>query len=203
MACASCPADLAPQLLAAAIAAFPHTDWRCRLLVISFLKSFAYIHHFLLTKEDASTLRQFALESALPDPQLEVREAACTLMVILIRSDSPRSLEKLCTTLSKSILKGKRLRNGEAVVPRHAAVLGLTAMLHTSPYDVPSFMPQALASLARCSNDAAPVNTTVRKAFGEFWRTHQESWAEYRERFSEEELEYVSEMIAPGASYYA
>ena len=113
-------------------------------------------------------------------------------------------------------------------MPRHAAVLGLTALLHTSPYDVPAFMPMALASLARCNNDVAPVNATVRKAFGDFWRhyhpalrmktghgtgsfpkpncfprTHQESWDEYRERFTEEELEYVSEMIAPGASYYA
>ena len=75
-------------------------------------------------------MRKFALDTALHDAQLEVRDEACTLVmlarilnqpgpdatslfevVVVIRTDSPQKLEKLCSKLSKSILKAAVLPN--------------------------------------------------------------------------------------------
>jgi len=197
----SYPLEACPVMITACMAAFDHPEWRVRLSVIRCLKALAFNHLFGVPTELATAMRGFAVDRALQDVQIEVRDEACTLVAVLVRGEATPVLEELVGSFARCV-SGKRLRSGEAVLPRHAGVLGLVALLYTAPYDVPSFMPRALMALARCSSDAAPVGTTVKKAFSEFWRTHKESWEDYRERFSEEELEHVNEMIS-APSYYA
>lgn len=197
----SYPLEACPVMITACMAAYDHPEWRVRISVIRCLKALAFNHLFGVPPELATAMRGFAVERALQDIQIEVRDEACTLVAVLVRGEAAPVLEDLVGSFARCV-SGKRLRSGEAVLARHAGVLGLVALLYTAPYDVPSFMPRALMALARCNSDAAPVGTTVRKAFSEFWRTHKESWEEYRERFSEEELEHVNEMIS-APSYYA
>lgn len=89
-----------------------------------------------------------------------------------------------------------------ALVVQHGAVLGLGALLLSSPYAVPSWMPPVLLALTQCIDDMPPVSTTARKLFADFWRTHRDEWAAQREAFTADELEQVSELLI-SPSYYA
>jgi len=89
-----------------------------------------------------------------------------------------------------------------ALVAQHGAVLGLGALLLSSPYAVPSWMPPVLLALTQCIDDVPPVSTTARKLFADFWRTHRDEWAVQKDAFTADELEAVSELLI-SPSYYA
>lgn len=44
---------------------------------------------------------------------------------------------------------------------RHAGVLGLSACILSSPYDVPTWMPQLLMDLSAHLNDTQPIEVSV------------------------------------------
>lgn len=90
----------------------------------------------------------------------------------------------------------------DALIKRHAGVLGLSSLVEAFPYDVPEWMPEVLVFLSGYFSDPPPVSTTVKKVFGDFKRTHQDSWHEDSKRFSQEELEVLSDMLI-SPSYYA
>lgn len=46
------------------------------------------------------------------------------------------------------------------LVKRHAGVLGLSACILSSPYDVPTWMPQLLMDLSAHLNDPQPIEVT-------------------------------------------
>ena len=52
--------------------------------------------------------------------------------------------------------------DGASISQKHAAVLGLKAFVLTSPYDVPSWLPEVLMALVRAAGQPAPIKTTVR-----------------------------------------
>lgn len=45
--------------------------------------------------------------------------------------------------------------------------------MRAAPYDVPDWLPPVLLALAKHVNDPQPVGGSVKRTFGEFWRTHQ------------------------------
>jgi len=45
----------------------------------------------------------------------------------------------------------------EAVLKRHAAVLGLSCLVDAFPYEIPKWMPDVLVKLAGCISDPAPI----------------------------------------------
>lgn len=47
------------------------------------------------------------------------------------------------------------------LVRRHAGVLGLSACILSSPYDVPTWMPQLLMDLSAHLNDSQPIEVCV------------------------------------------
>lgn len=47
------------------------------------------------------------------------------------------------------------------LVRRHAGVLGLSACILSSPYDVPTWMPQLLMDLSAHLNDTQPIEVCV------------------------------------------
>lgn len=47
---------------------------------------------------------------------------------------------------------------------KHATVLGLSAFVLASPYDVPEWLPALLLALVRAASQPAPIKTTVRCA---------------------------------------
>lgn len=49
----------------------------------------------------------------------------------------------------------------EDLVRRHAGVLGLSACILSSPYDVPTWMPQLLMDLSAHLNDTQPIEVSA------------------------------------------
>jgi proteasome activator subunit 4 len=88
------------------------------------------------------------------------------------------------------------------VAKRHAAVLGIAAVVLAFPYDLPKWMPKALVILSESSHDPAPIRTTITETFGEFKRTHQDNWETHKQKFTSDELYVVSELLL-SQNYFA
>lgn len=88
-----------------------------------------------------------------------------------------------------------------ALRKRHAAILGICAIVDSFPYTVEKWMPVLLTDvLAEHTYDPIPVSTTVRKCASNFKKTHQDTWHEDSKRFTEEQLSALSTLIT-GSSY--
>jgi hypothetical protein len=81
-------------------------------------------------------------------------------------------------------------------------ILMIVFQVLASPYDVPDWLAPVLMALAAHVNDPAPINASVRRTFGHFWRTHQETWHQQKERFGEDDLQTLTELLV-SPTYYA
>ncbi|KAJ3146965.1 hypothetical protein HDU86_008326 [Geranomyces michiganensis] len=88
------------------------------------------------------------------------------------------------------------------IAKKHAAVLGLAALVQAFPYDVPSWMPDVLVTLAKCVGDSVPIGPSVSKTFADFRRTHQDNWQNDLMAFNEDQRELLSDLLI-SPSYYA
>lgn len=71
------------------------------------------------------------------------------------------------------------INNNQQVVRRHAAVLGLGALVTAFPYVTPppEWMPEILALLAsRAAHDAGAIGKTVKTILADFKKTRQDTW---------------------------
>jgi proteasome activator subunit 4 len=75
-------------------------------------------------------------------------------------------------------------------------------MVMAFPYEVPDWMPNVLVRLSRCLSDPEPIASSVRKAFADFKRTHQDTWHEDSRKFTEDQLEQLMDLLV-SPSYYA
>ncbi|CAJ0962988.1 unnamed protein product [Ranitomeya imitator] len=123
---------------------------------------------FLNNEETVQSIRWLVLQ-LMADEQLEVREMAATTLSGLLQCNFLKMdaamqahIEKLCKTrlpkkrkreLSESV---DMIPSGD-LVRRHAGVLGLSACILSSPYDVPTWMPQLLMDLSVHLNDPQPI----------------------------------------------
>ncbi|CAF1656826.1 unnamed protein product [Rotaria sp. Silwood1] len=82
------------------------------------------------------------------------------------------------------------------------SVLGLCAIVLSSPYDIPIHIPRALMLLCEHSHDPNLIRKSIKNALSEFRRTHHDSWHEHREKFTEDQLVILADvLISP--NYYA
>jgi len=90
-----------------------------------------------------------------------------------------------------------------AIRQRHAAILGICALVDSYPYTVERWMPDLLANvLAEHAYDPIPISLTVHKCASNFKKTHQDTWHEDSKRFTEDQLAALSTLLT-GSSYYA
>jgi proteasome activator subunit 4 len=78
---------------------------------------------------------------------------------------------------------------------RHAAVLGISAVVLAFPYELPHWMPLALITLSQCSHDPMPIKSTITNTFGEFKRTHQDTWEYDKLLLTPNELSAISDLF--------
>ncbi|CAF3739250.1 unnamed protein product [Rotaria sp. Silwood1] len=97
----------------------------------------------------------------------------------------------------------KRLRQAIEVYERTSlSVLGLCAIVLSSPYDIPSYVPDALMLLCEHSHDPDIIQKSIKNCLSEFRRTHHDSWHEHREQFTEDQLAVLADVLI-SHSYYA
>eukprot|EP00889_Picochlorum_renovo_P005245 jgi/Picre1/32275/NNA_007621.t1 len=152
----------------------------------------------------------------LEDPKLEVRDMACATVSGVIRIMTPasqRECRNLIISRSQEVFpdrKRRRRTDGrsssdeliDSTAVRHGAVLGLKALVISSPYDVPEWLPEVLMSLVRLASEPAPVRSTVRESLSEFRRTHEEGGLlAIKDAISAEHWEAIRDVATP-ANYF-
>uniref|UniRef100_A0A8C5A3D9 Proteasome activator subunit 4 n=1 Tax=Gadus morhua TaxID=8049 RepID=A0A8C5A3D9_GADMO len=191
------------------------SSWHARYTVLTYLQIMVFYNLFTFMSDQGSVDQVRALVvSLLEDEQLEVREMAATtlsgfLQCNFLSMDAPMQahFEALCLT---SLPKKKTRALGSAVdtVPsadlmrRHAGVLGLSACILSSPYDVPTWMPQLLMDLSAHLNDTQPIEMTVKKTLSNFRRTHHDNWQEHKQQFTDDQLVVLTDLLV-SPCYYA
>jgi proteasome activator subunit 4 len=197
--------------------------WRCRRLCLVFIQQLSLNNLFMLhfdtnLKQHIST----TVMNLLKDGQVEVRDLAastlCGLLhcgIVEVNSDLLKKFIRLSNKklapkppssnenkpTNGAITTDARAASLQDIIVRHAGVLGVSACVRAFPYEVPDWMPAALMNLNDHLHDPSPIEATVRNTFLEFKRTHHDNWQEHKKRFSEDQLQTLSEiLVAP--SYY-
>ncbi|KAG0225196.1 hypothetical protein B0O80DRAFT_458867 [Mortierella sp. GBAus27b] len=211
------PASMVPRIVDSLCKILQEsTSWHVRSNVLPVLQIFFYTNLFSMDENTMVKVTD-AVSSMLLDPQIEVRQLAATTLSGIVRCSQRDATQKLIARFKKILLSAplpERKQRGqsgpkgpppegysEALVKRHAGVLGLSSLLQAYPYELPEWMPGVLVFLARYFSDPPPVSTTVKKVFGDFKRTHQDTWHEDQKRFSQDELEVLTDMLI-SPSYY-
>ena len=172
------------------------TSWHQRLRVLINIQVIYFRHLFLMPQQQAQDLFDCVREM-LHDVQLEVRIGAAATISGMIRC-SPlgirdRTVSELQSHFTKLLLKNplpKKVKNERApgtptteqnklVLTRHAAVLGLGALVQAFPYTSPppAWLPEVLATLAgKAAADPGTVGKSVKTVLSDFKKTRQDTW---------------------------
>jgi proteasome activator subunit 4 len=168
------------------------TSWHQRLRTLINMQVIYFRRIFLIKPEQQQALFE-AVADMLEDAQHEVRMGASTTLAGMIRC-SPIALRdnilsnltnKFTEALRKNPMPKKKagtstpINSNQQVIRRHAAVLGLGALVNAFPYATPppEWMPEILAMLAsRAANDAGAIGKTVKTILADFKKTRQDTW---------------------------
>ncbi|KAJ3416755.1 hypothetical protein HDV05_000129 [Chytridiales sp. JEL 0842] len=187
----------------------PDAKWHVKTKLLPILQVFYFRHLHLISKEVGVHVLE-SVAAMLEDPQIEVRNLAAVTLSGLIRCSQRDALGSLkvrfeaqlrATKSAKKKIAGTTTDQGK-LITRHAAVLGLTALVAAFPYEVPEWMPDVLIVLSSCLQDQAPIKSTVTKAFADFRRTHQDTWQDDMNVFTEDQRSLLSDLLI-SESYYA
>ncbi|KAG6866832.1 hypothetical protein C0991_008768 [Blastosporella zonata] len=197
-------------------------SWRIRLKALPLVQVF-YFRQVPLIAEIKIVEILEVLCSCLDDEVVEVREMAATTLSGILRLSPRRSVltlkERFVRLAKKSNIPPRQDPGyNKAIRQRHAAILGICALVDSYPYTVEKWMPALLTNvLAEHTYDPVriypefwtrklivviPISTTVRKCASNFKRTHQDTWHEDSKRFNEDQLAALSTLLT-GSSYYA
>lgn len=177
------------------------TSWHQRLRSMVNMQVVYFRRLFLIASEQQTKLFE-CVANMLEDTQLEVRLGAASTLSGMIRC-SPialrtRIVEDLNAKFTKMLLDSplpKKARSGASatstgtstptpehariVLTRHAAVLGLGALVQAFPYSSPppKWIPGILATLAnKANNDPGMVGQSVKSILSDFKKTRQDTW---------------------------
>ncbi|GCB62155.1 hypothetical protein scyTo_0011429, partial [Scyliorhinus torazame] len=150
------------------------SSWHAKYTVLTYLQTMVFYNLFVfLDNEQVVQDIRWLVIKLLEDEQLEAREMAATTLSGLLQCNfltMDSSMQSHFEQLCKTRLPKKRKRDLGAVadtippadlVRRHAGVLGLSACILSSPYEVPTWMPQLLMNLSVHLNDPQPIEMTT------------------------------------------
>ncbi|KAA8583909.1 hypothetical protein FQN60_015117 [Etheostoma spectabile] len=170
------------------------SSWHARYTVLTYLQIMVFynLFTFMSDQKAVNDVRALVIR-LLEDEQLE-----CNFLSM----DAPMqaNFEAMCKT---SLPKKRKRELGSTVdtipsadlVRRHAGVLGLSACILSSPYDVPTWMPQLLMDLSAHLNDTQPIEMTVKKTLSNFRRTHHDNWQQHKQQFTDDQLLVLTDLL--------
>nr|GAT49743.1 membrane protein [Mycena chlorophos] len=182
-------------------------SWRVRLKALPLVQVFYFRQMPLISESKVLEILE-VLSKCLDDEIVDVREMAATTLSGVLRLSPRRHIYRLRDRFVQLIRKSHLPPRGDpsyarSVRQRHAAILGVCAIVESSPYTVEKWTPGLLTDvLAEHTYDPAPISTSVRKTARNFSRTHRDTWHEDSARFNEDQLAALSTLLT-GSSYYA
>lgn len=220
--CASSP-SMFQKLVPLLVVLSGHSSWYSRRACLEFIGVFQAHHHFSLSAEDHSKIQSKLIE-LLADERKEAQDTACyalTTRIAYLEHTESKQLASRFEEMSSACLKKHKLltkkikasksdeeknelneKHSSNVKKHKKAVLGLSSVILSSPYDLPVWLPSSLTSLGGNEGLHMGIGDTVMKTFAEFKRTHQDNWEVHRQKFTQEQLDIVNGMLV-SPSYYA
>lgn len=168
------------------------TSWHQRLRIQINIQVVYFRRLFLITQQQQQDLFN-CVSDMLGDTQLEVRLGAATTLSGMVRCSPVRIRDTIVKYLkgkfTKMLIENPLPRKTGYGTPtpdytritiiRHAAVLGLGALVQAFPYHSPppKWLPEVLAILAvKAAGDPGMVGKSVKAALSEFKKTRQDTW---------------------------
>ncbi|KAF2765857.1 hypothetical protein EJ03DRAFT_279248 [Teratosphaeria nubilosa] len=205
------------------------TSWHQRLRVLINIQVIYFRHLFLMPQSQAHELMT-CVRDMLHDVQLEVRLGAQATLSGMVRCSPVEyrnaAIKDLKNHFTNLLIKNplpKRPKGAVAaareggsgastptpegnkqVLTRHAAVLGLGALVQAFPYTSPppEWLPEVMATLAgRASSDPGTVGKSVKTILSDFKKTRQDTWHVDMKAFKPEQLEDLEGVL--WKSYFA
>ncbi|EFA80927.1 proteasome activator complex subunit 4 [Heterostelium album PN500] len=177
------------------------SSWRVRRSILPFLQILYFNHSNFFTPEQSDTVYSIVIQST-GDSQIEVREFAKDTLASILMSSRGHT-DRIRNLISNAIAElGSSKATSENVLQKHKSILILSAIILSSPYQIPSYFPEILGVLARYRSSIQPLRDTVQSVLSDFWRTHKDTWEEEKLSFSEEQIELIHDTVAY-PSYYA
>jgi proteasome activator subunit 4 len=172
------------------------SSWHQRLRVLLNIQVIYFRRLFLMTPEQQRKLFD-CVSAMLSDVQLEVRTGANATLSGMIRCSPVGLRDRMITELKakftdmlvrnplpKRRIPGERIgtptpEQNRLTLTRHAAVLGLGALVQAFPYTSPPphWLPEVLATLAlKAAGDPGVVGKGVKQILADFKKTRQDTW---------------------------
>ncbi|KAF2104291.1 hypothetical protein NA57DRAFT_29842 [Rhizodiscina lignyota] len=191
--------------------------WHQRLRILINIQVIFFRRLFHMSAESRKKLVDCVIEM-LADAQHEVRLGASTTLSGMIRCSPVEQRNTTVQTLIQQftkILKDNPLpkrrvpgtptpEHSKLILTRHAAVLGLGALIQAFPYTSPppTWLPEVLATLAsRAASDPGTVGKSVKQILADFKKTRQDTWHVDVKAFEPEQLEDLEGVL--WKSYFA
>jgi len=208
--------ELIPTAVAMLVKMSSHGSWNVRRLVLRYLQIMVFHNMFTLKAvEYRQDICQLVVR-LINDEQLEVRLEATKALSGLVHYgyiDVDNDLHKQFSQMARTgLTKRKRgeseanqgglNHNASALRRRHAGVLGLSACILAFPYEVPEWMPQMLMEVGEHLHDRTNIEATVKKTLSEFRRTHHDNWQEHKQKFKDDQLAMLTDLLV-SPNYYA
>ncbi|KAI1913479.1 Proteasome activator BLM10 [Ophidiomyces ophidiicola] len=205
-------------------------SWHQRLRVMINMQIIYFRRLFLLSESDREKLFS-CVANMLEDPQHEVRAGASATLSGMIRCSPvglrteivPKLRDRFTNSLIKHPLpkKPRIFKSGfssatstgtstptpehtRLIITRHAAVLGLGALIQAFPYTspLPQWMPGVLITLStKAAGDPGIVGQSVKSIISEFKKTRQDTWHIDVKAFEPDQVEDLSGVL--WKSYFA
>lgn len=198
---------ISPLLNAIFVAIQKSPSWKVRLKALPILQVI-YFRQLPLISEARVLEILDILCKCLDDEVVEVREMAGRTLSGILRLSPRRSVLDLKNRFIRLARKSQLPDRDSslynlALRQRHAAIIGICALIDSFPYTIERWMPELLTTvMLEHAQDPIPISTTIHKCASNFRKTHQDTWHEDSRRFTEEQLAALSTLLT-GSSYYA
>lgn len=196
-----------------------HDWWQIRQATAHFLRCFQGSHKFLLTNEQEEMCMSIAV-SLLADDRREVSSAAMSVLtgiVAILPEAAVSNLVSNYVSIANKSLKKKRRKTDkipelapeeidlaaskekERATQQQKSVFFLCAVIMGRPYDVPPYLPEALAALSKHSFEqraSLGVREVVKMCCSEFKRTHTDDWVSHKKAFTQNQLDALEDVVS-------
>ncbi|CAF5044832.1 unnamed protein product [Rotaria sp. Silwood1] len=187
-----------------------------RRTAIDFIQNMIFSNLFN-ARQYAKQLHRLVIK-CLFDEQLEVRLSASTTLSSFYQCGYVQVTDKdLQYFRMMSKIDGKKVTLTKNIITQHGGsqcelydhviliiivgILGLCAIILSGPYDISSFVPDALIFLCEHSNDRHMIQKSIHQCLSEFRRTHYDSWHEHQRSFTKDQLLILIDALI-SHSYY-
>lgn len=164
-------------------------QWHQRMRILLFTQSF-FFNHLLMLSEIQRRELTYLVVDALADQQAEVRELAADTLSGIVRCSSPDEQNEYVELLNKRFMRS--IGRKTPMLQRHAAVLGLGALIVAFPYasPPPPWIPAVLAAIAsKVAGDSDIVGKSAKQVLSDFKKTRQDTWHIDQLAFSQDQLD--------------